>query len=97
MATTTVTTSKCDSWQQQANCAGIEPDLFFPALGGDPVRAKAVCAGCVVRQQCLEDALAREEGTGVWGGLTVVERRRLVRRGLSSGQMLGHHRVRCGA
>jgi WhiB family redox-sensing transcriptional regulator len=80
MATITVPTSERDSWQQQANCAGIEPDLFFPALGGDPAHAKAVCVGCVVRQQCLTDALARDEWTGVWGGLTAVERRRLVRR-----------------
>jgi WhiB family redox-sensing transcriptional regulator len=79
MATITVTSPR-DSWQQLANCTGIDPDLFFPALGGDPVRAKAVCAGCVVRQQCLDDALERDEWSGVWGGLTAVERRRLVRR-----------------
>jgi len=37
MATITIDTS--DTWQQMANCAGIQPDLFFPALGGDPVHA----------------------------------------------------------
>jgi hypothetical protein len=73
----TVTT---EPWQPLANCAGIEPDLFFPALGGDPACAKAVCRGCVVQRQCLDDALARDEWAGVWGGYTAVERRRLVRR-----------------
>jgi WhiB family transcriptional regulator, redox-sensing transcriptional regulator len=73
----TVTT---ETWQQLANCTGIEPDLFFPALGGDPACAKAVCRGCVVRRQCLQDAIDRDEWSGVWGGYTAVERRRLVRR-----------------
>lgn len=76
----TITIDSTNTWQSLANCAGIEPDLFFPALGGDPECAKAVCRGCLVRQQCLDDALTRDEWSGVWGGLTAVERRRLVRR-----------------
>lgn len=38
-------------------------------------RAKAVCAMCPVRRQCLQTALERSEPAGIWGGLTTPERR----------------------
>jgi len=41
----------------------------------DIARAKAVCASCLVRQPCLEFALATHQVHGVWGGLTEEERR----------------------
>lgn len=39
--------------------------------------AKGICAQCPVRQQCLKDALDRDDQWGIWGGLTVYERKRL--------------------
>ncbi|MXW99885.1 MAG: WhiB family transcriptional regulator [Acidimicrobiaceae bacterium] len=54
-------------------------ELFFPEIG-DHKRAQAarqVCAGCKVRENCLADALATGTQHGVWGGLSVRERRRL--------------------
>jgi WhiB family transcriptional regulator, redox-sensing transcriptional regulator len=42
-------------------------------------RAKQVCAGCPVRRECLEYAVAVDERYGVWGGLTHDERRHLGR------------------
>jgi WhiB family redox-sensing transcriptional regulator len=59
----------------QASCLGLEPDMFFPGPWEDPSPAKAVCAGCPVRQECLSAALARREPDGIWGGLTATERR----------------------
>jgi len=38
-----------------------------------------VCRGCVVREDCLEYALANGEKFGIWGGLSERERRRLRR------------------
>ena len=38
--------------------------------------AKKICAGCPVKQECLEYALANREQYGVWGGMTFAERRR---------------------
>ena len=40
-------------------------------------RAKAVCASCPVRVECLEHAIAVDERYGIWGGLTQDERRLL--------------------
>ena len=67
------------AWQDQANCLGVDPDLFFPERGASTREAKEVCRGCEVRQQCLDYALANGEKFGIWGGLSERERRRLRR------------------
>ena len=64
------------SWQMQANCMGVDPDLFFPERGASTREAKEVCRGCVVREDCLEFALANGEKFGIWGGMSERERRR---------------------
>jgi WhiB family redox-sensing transcriptional regulator len=77
-------------WQEGANCLGVDPDLFFPERGASTKEAKGVCAGCVVRAECLEYALQHGEKFGIWGGMSERERRRirreraLARRGLSA-------------
>jgi WhiB family redox-sensing transcriptional regulator len=63
-------------WQALAACAGVDPELFFPARGEPTGTAKAICATCPVREQCAEYALARSEKFGIWGGLSERERRR---------------------
>ncbi len=67
------------SWQQRANCMGVDPELFFPQRGASTREAKAVCRGCVVREDCLEYAIANGEKFGIWGGLSERERRRVRR------------------
>ncbi len=67
------------AWQDQANCLGVDPDLFFPERGASTREAKEVCRGCVVRNDCLEYALENGEKFGIWGGLSERERRRLRR------------------
>ena len=68
------------SWQDQANCLGVDPDLFFPERGASTREAKEVCRGCVVRLECLEYALQNGEKFGIWGGMSERERRRIRRR-----------------
>ena len=68
-----------ESWQNLANCLGVDPDLFFPERGASTKEAKAVCRACVVREDCLEYALENSEKFGIWGGLSERERRRLRR------------------
>ena len=33
------------SWHDQANCLGVDPDLFFPERGASTREAKEVCRG----------------------------------------------------
>jgi len=66
-------------WQLEANCLGVDPDLFFPERGASTKEAKAVCKGCVVREDCLEFALQNGEKFGIWGGFSERERRRIRR------------------
>lgn len=66
-------------WRQRAACRGVEPDIFYPVSDDEADEAKSICAGCSVREACLEHALANRERDGVWGGATERERRRLIR------------------
>jgi WhiB family transcriptional regulator, redox-sensing transcriptional regulator len=54
-------------------CRGGEADLWFAEAPADLERAKALCAPCPIRAECLAGALRREEPWGVWGG-EIVER-----------------------
>jgi len=71
-------------WADLASCRSLSPELFFPETANDEDAAKAVCAGCPVRLDCMEHALAASEPYGIWGGMTLRERRleRRARRGL---------------
>ena len=66
-------------WLERAACAGLDPGVFFPGRGESTEPAKQVCAGCPVRGECLEHALAKGERFGVWGGLSERERRAIRR------------------
>jgi hypothetical protein len=67
-------------WQERALCAQTDPEAFFPEKGGSTREAKRICAGCEVRPECLEYALANDERFGIWGGMSERERRRQRRR-----------------
>jgi len=67
------------SWQERALCAQTDPEAFFPEMGASPRAGKKICVGCDVRGECLEYSLMHNEQFGIWGGLTVRERRRLAR------------------
>lgn len=63
----------------QALCAQIGGDWWFPRKGGSPRVARKVCAQCPVREACLAYALEIDAEWGVWGGKTEIERRKLRR------------------
>lgn len=72
-------------WRASGACLDADPDLFFPiSMAGRAVeqiqRAKAICARCPVRAQCLEFAHTHDAGNGIWGGTTPEERQRIRRR-----------------
>jgi WhiB family transcriptional regulator, redox-sensing transcriptional regulator len=64
-------------WQSKARCTEVDPEIFFPERGGSSKAARAVCAHCPVRANCLEYALNNKEQFGIWGGTSERERRRL--------------------
>lgn len=68
-------------WWDSAACLGANPDLFFAHDGGHEARtAKAICAACPVRAECLDDAIDNREAFGVRGGMSPKERRVEARR-----------------
>lgn len=67
------------SWQERANCQGVDPELFFPERGASTKEAKAICAGCEVKAECLDFALRMGEKFGIWGEKSERERRRIRR------------------
>ena len=85
----TAKTQQPDGWLESANCAGTDPDTFFPEdVQASSVQrrereeaAKRICARCPVIVECLRDALKHERGLvpggrfGISGGLNPLERR----------------------
>lgn len=70
-------------WYAGALCKGCH-ELFHPDGRADELRekearAKAICAGCPVRRECLDYALAARERDGIWGGYTIDERELLLK------------------
>jgi WhiB family redox-sensing transcriptional regulator len=75
-------------WQWRAACRGEDSGLFFPPGEFEPKeervarerKAKAICATCPVRVECLDYAIRIHEPHGIWGGLNELERRVLMNR-----------------
>jgi len=74
---TSVGLSNPRAWMDRALCRGKDQGLFFPSVGASSTKARAICSMCPVGEQCLAYALADNELSGVWGGTTTQERRRL--------------------
>lgn len=79
-----------DDWDLLAACRDApDPDLWFPISEVGPgarqtAQAKAECARCPVRAECLGYALDNGLDYGIFGGLTADERRKLVQRARAS-------------
>jgi WhiB family transcriptional regulator, redox-sensing transcriptional regulator len=72
-------------WRAASACLSADPELFFPIPQGPVANqqisaALGVCAGCTVRQQCLDFAMQTAEMHGIWGGTTPEERIRARRK-----------------
>lgn len=59
---------------EDALCAQIDPELFFPDKGGSNAQAKEVCKACSIRPECLLEAIENDFWDGIWGGTSVRER-----------------------
>lgn len=65
------------AWYLDAACLEVPNAvaLFFPERGQSWREAKAVCASCLVRDECLQYALDNGIHFGIWGGTSERERK----------------------
>lgn len=79
-------TSLSVAWQEHGLCRSIDAGVFFPPVHFEPkpereareAEAKAICAQCPVRVECLEWALDAEEQFGIWGGHSELDRKHIL-------------------
>ena len=45
------------AWMLRGNCRVYPPSMFFPSDGVGVDKARKICRGCAVSEQCLEYAL----------------------------------------
>ena len=64
-------------WRYRAACRGADLSVFFPGRGDSAEPARQICAGCPVREPCLDYALSHGITHGIWGGLAERDRRAL--------------------
>ncbi len=86
MSLTWIRTHEWDTqkWRDTAACRDLDPDLFFPVgstgLAVDQIAvARSICSQCQVTEECIAFAIATNQESGVWGGLTEDQRRPLRR------------------
>lgn len=82
-------------WMADAECHGMDPELFFPAGGETTDNVKAICRRCDVQAECLAYAINLGEKHGIWGGVSERGRRRL-RRAAGITTATGRPLPRCG-
>lgn len=72
-------------WHAMALCGGLPFAAFFGAANderptmkrSEVTAARAICAGCPVKRECLDWSLAKSEAFGVWGGTSGRQRMRM--------------------
>lgn len=70
-------------------CHLNDPDMWFAENPVELERAKALCADCPIRRECLATALERQEPWGVWGG-EILERGEIIARKRPRGRPRKH-------
>lgn len=73
-------TSERDTWFNDAACLTTDPDAFFPEHGDATTgpKARRICDGCDVTNQCLEYAITHRITDGIWGSTSPRTRRRII-------------------
>lgn len=66
------------AWLDEGLCQQVGPAEFFPEKGSSTKTARAICAECPVKRECLEYALEIGDHYGVYGGLGERQRRTLL-------------------
>jgi WhiB family redox-sensing transcriptional regulator len=66
-------------WMRRGACRGVDQSVFFPPRGVGGTAAKAICAECSVRGDCLAFAMDDDALLGTWGGTSSKERQAMRR------------------
>ena len=66
-------------WIDDALCAQVDSEIFYPQKGASAAGAKKICGLCPVREECLEDALATGDQWGIRGGVSERNRAKILR------------------
>ncbi len=64
-------------WMKDAACTNNKEANWFPEKPGrtpETTLAIKICKECLVKQECLDYAVARPELSGIWGGVTARKR-----------------------
>jgi WhiB family transcriptional regulator, redox-sensing transcriptional regulator len=69
-----LTARPASRWWDHGHCKGHDTELFMADDHASVGAAKALCADCDVRIDCLGDVLRAPLVVGVWGGTTARER-----------------------
>jgi len=72
-------------WFADAECRGLDPELFHPPGREDAIEralaeARTICRRCDVQAECLAFALNGRE-SGIWAGTSERQRRNILRGG----------------
>jgi len=77
------------SWLDDAVCSQTDPEAFFPGEGGSNAVAKKICLACPVMLACRTWAVKTGQEHGIWGAMSVRERRRWAEEnGITEGQLM---------
>lgn len=66
-----------ENWREFGECLQYFPEMFFPEKGESTKDAKTACGKCAVTAFCLQYALDTNQKSGVFGGLSPRERKKL--------------------
>lgn len=72
------------TWRARAACRGADQSTFYPENPKQLAPARAICAACAVRDDCLRFVLAlpaADDKCGVFAGTSARQRERLRRFG----------------
>lgn len=67
------------AWTEQALCAQVDPEIFFPKKGAAVSTGKSICGRCPVSAECFDYSIELGETFGIWGGASENDRRKLRR------------------
>lgn len=70
-------------WWEQASCAQVDPELWYPEVTDPDPAPYLICDACPVRQECLQDAIDTGDiYFGIRGGLSPRRRKELLPDGM---------------